>query len=607
MAVNIIASISSLEADPFDMNTYVQLSPETNVEFLTQEINELAARMIPIVNKKETKFLLEPIENIHLYSDMQDQPKPPGSAMSVYFLMLVAAVVLIIAWFNYVNLTLSRSITRAKEVGIRKVTGATRVQIALQFLTETFVLNSISIVLAILLVYFLSNNFYEWIGIPGTYHSLFVFEVNNGTILLCVLFFAGVVLSGLFPAQLISALAPIKVLKGKWRMNSSGFSFRKTAVVFQFSCAIVLAVTVVFFHQQFQFMKEQFLGADIKKSIVLKAPANVDSTYLLKLSGFKNQLQSLAIIHSITTSTDVPGNMMGTGWKGAIKSVTDGPSLEFGINVIDPDFIQSYQLTLLAGRNFHEKDFPVGSFGDRTEPVIINRRATELLTYAKPEDAVGGTIYWGDSKCLIVGVLEEFHQESLKKAIQPMLYTANMGPSMTLKLTEGADKRIAGAINQIQQSWNTYFPDNAFDYFFLEDNFNKQYEADERLARLFNLFCLLALIISCLGIFALSLFSIHQRTKEISIRKVLGASVFNVLKILTREYFILIIIASLISMPVAYWGIQKWLNDFAIKIQITGWLFFLPVIFILVIALITVSSQALIAAIKNPVDNLKHE
>lgn len=496
---------------------------------------------------------------------------------------------------------------RVKEVGIRKIAGATRLQIAYQFLTETFVLNVISIILAVLLVYFLSNNFYEWIGVPSAYYSLFVFKMNNETLILCLLFFAGVVLSGLFPAQLIAVVAPAKVLKGKWRMNSSGLSFRKTTVVFQFSCAIVLAIAVVFFHQQFQFMKEQFLGADIKKSIVLKAPSNVDSTYLLNLSGFKNQLQSLSVIHSITTSTDVPGNMMGTGWNGSIKKVEDGPSQNFGINVIDTDFIQSYQLKLLAGRNFYEKDFPVGSFGDKTEPVIINRRGTELLAYAKPEDAIGGTIYWGESKCLIVGVLEEFHQESLKKAIQPMLYTANVGPSITLKLTDGAYKRIPEALSHIQQSWNTYFPDNAFDYFFLEDNFNKQNEADERLARLFNLFCLLALIISCLGIFALSLFSVHQRTKEISIRKVLGASIFNLLKILTREYLILIVIASTAALPIAYLGIQKWLDDFAIKIQINGWLFFLPSISILAVALITVGSQALIAAIKNPVDNLKHE
>ncbi len=605
--VNIIASISSLATDPFDTNTYVQLLSGTNAETLTQKINELAARMIPIVNKTETKFLLEPIADIHLHSDLQDQPKPSGSAMSVYFLMLVAGIVLIIAWFNYVNLTSSRSLTRAREVGIRKVSGATRGQIIFQFLTETFVLNTISVILAILLVYFLSNNFYEWIGVPGVYHSLFALNLNDETIILLLLFFGGVVLSGLFPAQFISVFAPIKVLKGKWRMNTSGFSFRKTAVVFQFSCAIALAITVFVFQQQFQFMKEQFLGIDIKKSIVLKAPSNVDSTYLMKLAGFKNQLQSLAIIHSITTSTDVPGNMMGTGWKGSINRTMDGPSLEFGINVIDPDFIQSYQIKLLAGRNFHEKDFPIGSFGDKTEPVIINRRASELLTYAKPDDAIGGTVYWGESKCLIVGVLEEFHQESLKKAIQPMLYTANMGPSMTLKLTAGADEKISVTINQIQQSWDTYFPDNAFDYFFLEDNFNKQYEADERLTRLFNLFCLLALTISCLGIFALSLFSIHQRTKEISIRKVLGASSIHLIRILTNEYILLILIASVVALPLSYWGINQWLKEFAFHIEVSVWFFILPVILILIIALLTVGTQTLKVVIKNPTDSLKHE
>jgi putative ABC transport system permease protein len=604
--VNIVASLNSL-ADPFDSYTYIQISPETNLISLTQKLDTLAATMIPAMSKTEVKVECETIESIYLHSDLQDQPKPTGNVLSVYFLMLVAVIVLVIAWINYTNLFTSRSIARAKEVGIRKITGATRLQIAFQFLTETFVFNFISILLALLLVSLLSAHFYEWIGLSAKYYSLFTIDLSEKTIILCALLCSGILISGIFPAHLISSFAPARVLKGKLKISTSRFSLRKVAVVFQFSCAIVLTMLVIVFQQQFRFMKDQILGIDIKRSIVLKAPANVDSTYLLKLSGFKQHLQSLAVIHSITTSTDVPGNVMGTGWNGDISKELNGPAFPFGINLIDTDFIQAYQLKLLAGRNFIEKDFPGEHFGDKLEPVIINRKGTELLSYAKPEDAIGGTIYWGDNECLIVGVLEEFHQESFKKAIQPMFYTANMGPSITLKLTRNADKELSVALGQIRESWDTYFPDNAFDYFFLEDNFNKQYADDERMARLFNLFCLLSLIISCLGIFALSLFSISQRIKEISIRKVLGASVFSLFRLLTKEYLLLIAISSVVALPIAGWLTQQWLMGFALKMELSNWQLFIPVAFIIVIVLVTVSGHALKAAVKNPVDNLKHE
>ncbi len=604
--INIIAPISSIK-DLFDASTYLQLSADTNAASLVQEINELAAKMIPVVNKTETKFLLEPITSIHLHSDLQDQPKMPGSATMVYFLMLVAVIVLIIAWTNYVNLTTSRSISRAKEVAVRKVTGATRSEIGFQFLTETFVLNVISLVIAVVLVYFLSGLFYDWVGFTFLPFS-FLLDRKDETLIIFLLFFIGMLCSGFLPVQLISSLNPAKVLKGKWRMSSDGFPFRKVAVTFQFTCTLILAIAVVTFWQQFHFIKEQVLGIDIKRTIVLTAPSNVDSTYLSRISGFKEQLKSLAIIHAIATSTDVPGNFMGTGWNGSIKKTKeDSKSFDFNINVIDTDFIEAYQLTLLAGRDFNTRDFPGKHFGDKLESVIINRRASEQLGFKIPEDAIGSTVYWGESRCLVVGVVEEFHQESLKKAVQPMLFVANMGPSMTLKLTDGADKNIPGTLLQIRQAWDTFFPNNAFDYFFLEDNFNKQYAADEQFAKVFNVFCALALIISCLGIFALSLFSITQRVKEISIRKILGASLLNLMRLLSKDYLLLILVSSIIAIPLTYFGLHKWLNDFAIKIQLSAWLFFVPIIFVLFIALVTVGSQALKAALKNPVDNLKHE
>ncbi len=604
--IKILASINSI-TDLSDAYTYLQLLPGANVGSLVQEINDLAAKMIPVVNKTETRFLLESITRIHLHSDLQDQPKTPGSAHTVYFLMGVAIIVLFIAWINYINLTSSRSIKRAKEIVIRKVTGARRLEIVFQFMTETFVLNVISIVTALLLVYFFSNYFYDWIDFKSLPLSFLLIRKDE-MVLVFLIFFFGTLISGVLPAQVISSLNPEKVLKGKWKMSDTGFPFRKIAVTFQFTCTVVLAIAVFTFWQQFSFIRQQVLGIDIKRTIVLVAPSNVDSAYLSKISGFKDQLKSRAIIHAIATSTDVPGNFMGTGWKGSIrKSKDSNKSFDFNINVIDTDFINTYKLKLLAGRDFSTEDFPGQHFGEKVESVIINRKASEQLGYKELEDAITSIIYWGESKCIVVGVVEEFHQESLKKAVQPMLFVANMGPSMTLKLTDGADKNIPETLKEIRVAWDSFFPNNAFDYFFLEDNFNKQYAEDEQFAKVFNLFCALALIISCLGIFALSLFSINQRLKEISVRKVLGASVLNIIKLLSKDYILLVLIASALAIPITYFGVNAWLNNFAIKIQLSLWLFLFPLIFVLCIAIITVGSQAFRAARRNLVDNLKHE
>jgi putative ABC transport system permease protein len=243
--------------------------------------------------------------------------------------------------------------------------------------------------------------------------------------------------------------------------------------------------------------------------------------------------------------------------------------------------------------------------------VILNRTAANRLGFKEPADAVGEYVYWGlraeASKCVVVGVIEDYHQESLKEPIKPLFFVVLNGPTMTLKLTNASSKNVSQSLDVIRNAWVKFFPNNPFDYSFLEDNYNKQYEGDEQIARLFNMFCLLAVAISCLGILALSLFSIGRRIKEISIRKVLGASVLNLLRLLTKEYLMLIVVAAMIAVPISYWGIQQWLNGFAVRISLNIVIFFIPIAVIVVIGLATVGSQALKAALRNPVENLKHD
>ena len=406
--------------------------------------------------------------------------------------MLIAFAVLVMAWINHVNLTAARAIQRAKEVGIRKVTGATRVQIICQFLTETFVLNIIALITAFVTAFIVAPHFYDFIGVPYPHWDTLSRNMNTTGWAWLLLFFTGILLSGLFPAQIISAYSPVHALKGNWTPSDARTSFRRAAVVFQFVCAMVLMISVVTFNRQFRYMHSIDPRIDIRHTLVLKAPSNVDSTYRMRFSGFKNHLKDLSIIHTVSTSSAVPGAAI--GWTGAIRNEKEETSRDFEIDVIDPDFVDAYKLKLLAGRNFEARDFPIGGrFGNKPEPIILNKKGVDQLGYETAEDALGAIVFWGNNKCFVVGVVNDFNQEFAKNPIQPMLFTANMGPSLTLKLTEGADRNTTESLALIRKAWDVYFPNNAFDFAFLDDTYNTQYASDERTAKVFNLFCLLSL------------------------------------------------------------------------------------------------------------------
>jgi len=608
LSPTILASISSLESqtrfNTTDSYTYIQLTTPMEVATLKSSLDKLVEELAPPANGYRIELDLEPITDIHLHSFLQYDMKATGDIKSVYFLLTVAIIILIMAWINYANLTAARSFKRSKEVGIRKVSGASRAQIVFQFLTETFVFNLIGIFCASALAYLMAPKFYQLVGVSIPTSYLMLGESSIVVYFILALFVFGVFFSGFFPSVALSAFNPIWFLKGKFIRSSSGFSLRKITLVFQFACAIALTTTVLIFNQQFKFMRTQDLQIAISKTLIVKAPVNIDSTYRQNLASFKNTLKGLAIIKTISTSGSVPGSTI--GWTGTIKKENEKSSRDFTINVIDPDFVEAYQLKLLAGRNFETFDFPLKHFGDKPEPVMVNREGLNQLGYTKAEDIIGTTIFWDKNKCYVVGVIDNFHQESLKKSIQPILFTANMGPTISLKLADD-NKNLAESIEQTRTIWNTHFPNNAFDFSLLDDQFDQQYETDEQVARLFNFFCALSLIISALGLFGLSLFSFQQRTREISIRKVLGASVVNLLRLLSQEYFILILVASIVALPLSHWGTREWLSSFAYHITPGASIYIIPIILISLIALLTVGTQTIKTAFRNPTESLKHE
>ena len=615
---DILLSMNSLEHNP-DVNasevyTYVQLASGADLENIKVKLRDFASTYFPelIPDKMKIHLALQPITDIHLYSSLQDEIKPGGSATSIYFLLTIAMFILLIAWINYINLTTSRSLSRAKEIGIRKVSGATRMQVVFQLLSESVIVNAVSAVLALLLVYFLSPSFYELTGLAVSYVRIYEMGMSSTGLIIALIFCAGIFVSGFYPARMVSAHNPALVLKGKLYGKKPGLALRKTLVVFQFACAIVLTIVVLTFHEQFRFMQSQDLGIDINKTIVVKAPATfateVSDSYLTRLASFKEELQARAIIGAVTSSSAIPGENI--GWTGEVRKAVDrsGPPLNFIVNVVDTDFISAYNLRLLAGRNFEVSDFPGSQFGNKTEPVILNKTAVTQLGLGVPESVIGEIVYWGNNQCIVVGVIDDFHQQSLKDALQPILFTANNGPLLSMKLGNGVNQQnLKESVSSIHDEWKRFFPDNPFDYFFLDDFYEKQYSTDRQVMSLFQIFCGIAILISGLGLFGLSAFTARQRTRELSIRKVLGAPAVNLVALLTKEFLILILIASCLAMPVSYLGIEWWLNRFVFHIEPGWWSFVIPVLMILVIAILTVSYQTLKAVYTNPVDSLKCE
>ncbi len=588
--VNILASFNSLPPGPFDTHVYLQFYDESVQSQVLNKLDGLAPK-IESSPRTQLKFSLERIEDIHLYSELEDATKPSGSSTSVYSLLGVAILILAIAWINYLNLASSKIVSRAREVGIYKVIGASNADIIARHLSEAITLNVISIVVAFIFYAFCAPIFNAFVGIDISKSFSLMSNLSGEMLIVVVVFFVGMLLSGIVPSWALSRLNPIRVLKGKFVLQSEGISFRKAAMIFQFTCTFSLAVIVIVFHSQFAFMRQQELGISISRSLVVKAPANVDSTYLRNLNAFKNKLRTLSLIENVSTSSEVPGAVAGSGWGGEVRKTPEAESMFFGIHLIDHDYISLYDLKLIAGRNFRPEDFPGVHFGNKIEPVILNRIAITRLGFTKPDDAIGQQIQWNKNVCRIVGIVEDFHHRSVKEPIMPILFTANIGSAITLKFTIESEKDLSHAVALIHEEWKRFFPANAFEYFVLQDHFNAQYADDERIGRLFDLFCGLALVISLLGLFSLSLFSLRLRTKEISIRKILGASMQGLITLLSKEYFLLTMVSIGFSMPLAWLAVGNWLEGFAMHVELRAWYFLAPAAAILLVILITLCWQ----------------
>jgi putative ABC transport system permease protein len=562
--------------------------------------------------KMNVQFFLQPITDIHLRSDYILEAEPNGNEKTVYFLSILGVLTLIIAWINYINLTTAKSMERAREVGLRKMAGATRSQVIAQFIFESFLVNCIALLIAIAIIILFAPLFDQLTGkkiSPGFINSglwsMWKFWLIAGAI-----FVAGAVQVGIYPALLLSALKPALILKGKFLRSNKGIQLRKVLVACQFTLSILLIAGTIIVYRQLSFMRNQQLGYNKDQIAVIKAPAVYDSTFSNKSGSFKTELQKNPAILHMAPSTDIPGKniVARNSVRKASQDKTKG--VVSGLLEIDADFVPTYQMQLATGSNLPQHQ-PGNVFETLRSKVLVNEELVKMLGYNSNKEILNQPLlfvsWFGDIQCEVVGVIKNYHQLSLKDSYEPILYYYNSNSASAYFSVNMHSRNAGKTLDFIKSAYDKFFPGNAFECFFLDDYFNRQYVADEQFGDTFAVFTILAIVIACLGLIGLSTFAIKLRTKEIGIRKVLGATVQGIVYLFFSDFIKLVCIAAVIAVPVVYLAASKWLSNFAFHIQI-GWLvFILAPALLITLAFITVSIQSVRAALANPVKALRSE
>ena len=589
---------------------YVQLKPGTDHKAFNAKLDAYSQKHFQgnKISGSDEKFYLQPLSKAHLYSDFEYEIGVTGSATVVWGLLIIALFIICIAWVNYINLSTARAVERAKEVGIRKVIGGVRKQLISQFLTESVLVNMLSIVLAVVIVFLVQNSFNNLLENKLSLSYLFSKGLSGYSILigLVVIIITGIFVSGFYPAFVLSSFKPIAVLKGKFSSSRKGIVFRKALVIGQFSITVALIIGSMIVIRQLRFMNKKELGFNMDQILVISPPilTKWDSTFLNRVNSFKEELKQVAHVAGAATSWNTPGSDIGRSFNVRQADSTTTAKFTMRHTSVDYDFLDIYGIKVVAGRNFRPSDHdPTGM---NLKNILINVSAAKLLGFATPEAAIGKDIMRGNRKWTVIGVLGDYHQKSLRYPLEPILFMPfySTNSEISVKIRPGD---LPGTIAQIKNKYEAFFPGNLFDFSFLDERFNRQYKNERVFSKAFGIFAGLAIFVACLGLFGLAMFSTIQRTKEIGVRKVLGASISNILMLLSKDFVKLVLIASVIAFPVAWWVMYKWLEDFAYRIDIGWGVFVLAASAALLIALITISYQAIKAAIANPVKSLRTE
>ncbi|QSE98481.1 ABC transporter permease [Fulvivirga lutea] len=579
-----------------DFYNYITLKENTTIEAIKPRITDVVEKYT--ADWEQSKFYadVEPMDGSYLNSVAKRQAGKMGSISNLIIFSIIGAFILIIACINFINLSTARSLERAKEIGIRKVVGARQFSLVNQFLSEFFLLSLFAGVLAIAIVIVLAPNFFGLTGVEITSTDIFNIEF-------ALTFVSGIaiigLLAGFYPAFLLSKFQPSKVLKGNFKTGSSGVILRKGLVTFQFILTIALIIGTTTIYNQLKFLQNHDLG--FSKEQVLVMEFGFDTQVQLNIEALKNEFGNDPDVTEVSASRAVPGNFLPNAGTLIENKAGEMEPHSPTIYEIDPDFIPFYDIKMLSGRPF-SYDY----YSDSTEALMINMAAVKLWGYTDPEEVIGKKFSQWGKEGKVIGVVDDFNYKSLHSEVEPLSLRYEPFSMAKFSLKINTDD-VFQTIQRLESKWKTLIPQRPFTYYFLDDNFDQQYRADNQFAQLFASFAILAIIIAFLGLFGLTTYTTTQRIKEIGIRKVLGASVQSIVLLLSKDLFKLLVIAFLIASPLAWFAMNKWLAGFAYQTSINAGIFIIAAIAISVIAFGTMSWQSVKAALQNPTNSLKNE
>ncbi len=587
----------------FHLYTYILLKKGADIKTLEAKLPQFFNKYLKAtMNNINYRMELQPLTSIHLHSNLSYEMSANSSMTYIYTFTIVAILILLIAAINYMNLSTARSSVRIKEIGVRKVTGSSKTQLVWMFLSESVLLTFIATVAAVLLISFILPWFKQ---LTGKELNIWQFGVANTMLLLIVFSLCTGILSGIYPALFLSGFRVIPALKGQLGSQTGNLIFRKSLVTFQFVITIAMIAGSVVIYQQLQYVSKKDLGFNKDQVLTFHIQSKEVRN---QIPALKQQLLQNPLIESVCSASNPIGNndIGKTDYMIEANGKMETKPRIGDTFMVDEDFVPTLQIKLLQGRNFLQ-ELPT----DKTQSVIVNET---LVKEAGLKNPIGKKIQFNaDEKGnpifhQIVGVIKDFHIFSLQHQIGPLILQLPPVPSEKDNLYVRINKsNVKEALQYLERIYRKFDYEHPVDYHFLDQNFAKQYQAEQKQGFILLTFTILTIIIACLGLFGLTTFAAQQRTKEIGIRKVLGASVAQITALLSKDFVKLVLLALLIASPIAYFAMQKWLEDFAYRINIHWWIFALSGLLAIVIALITVSFQAVKAALANPVKSLRSE
>lgn len=583
------------------IHTFFLLSPGTDYQAFGKNITALRREIQ--TEKDGIQFRIQPFGEVHLAESFSDRLQHTGNIQYVYMLAGIAFLILLIAWFNYINLSTATSWRRANEVGVRKSVGASRTDLVVQLLGESILLNVLAFGLALLLVQLLQPYFNELVD---RQLSLAVLGYTPVWLYGLSAMLLGTLLSGVYSAFALSGFKPVDTLKGRWLKKGGGVVLRKTLVVAQFGISIALGLFTILIFSQLQYMQGRALGMRPEELLVIRGPEiGMDSSFAHRRNAFRDELTRQSFVTAYSSSGCVPGHSFNFSTEG-FTSPRSNPGDEnkaYAFAIIDNHYFDTYGIGLKAGRNFTRQECEV-DWNDNSK-VLMNERAIAQLGFATVEEALRTKIRWDERYLEIIGVVQDYHHSGLQEAIGPVIfYPQDNSAYFTLRLSGG---NYSDKIAALGNFYKDYFPGNPYSYFFMDDEFNRQYIGEQRYGALFTMASVWAMVIACLGLFGLATYTVEARVKEIGIRKVMGAGVAGIALLLSKDFLKLVLVALLVASPLAYIFMEKWLSDFPYRVGIQWWMFAAAGAGAVLVAVFTVGVRSVRAALANPVESLRAE